>query len=144
MATLDQLVREHGTSVLDHLDTEVSVPVITGLQHQGDVSVVPVSMTPQPGRTAAAPLAGGGHVVVDGRATGGHDHVLHAGFGSAGVLFDPAVATPQSLALGLLTVPEGEIAYLAHPEHGYSGIGGGTFELRRTREQAEVQRLVAD
>ncbi len=144
MATLDQLVREHGTDVLGHLDKEIDVPVVTGLQHQGDVSVVPVHMTGDPFRRATAPLPARGTAVVDGALSGGHDHVLHPGFSAAHVLFDPATPSPQSLALGLLTVPDGETAYLAHPEHGYSGIGAGTYELRRKREAAEGERLVAD
>ena len=43
-----------------------------------------------------------------------------------------------------LTVPDGEVAYLAHPEHGYSGIGPGTYELRRQREQADQLRMIQD
>ena len=46
--------------------------------------------------------------------------------------------------LALLTVPEGSIAYLAHPEHAYTGIGPGSYTLRRQREQADELRMVAD
>jgi hypothetical protein len=38
------------------------------------------------------------------------------------------------LDLGVLTVAEGAVAYLAHPEHAYSGIAPGTYLLRRQRE----------
>ncbi|NUR64049.1 MAG: hypothetical protein HOV87_36130 [Catenulispora sp.] len=34
----------------------------------------------------------------------------------------------------MLTVAVGATAYLAHPEHAYSGIGPGTYVLRRQRE----------
>lgn len=34
----------------------------------------------------------------------------------------------------MLTVAEGSVAYLAHPGHAYSGIGPGTYVLRRQRE----------
>ena len=40
----------------------------------------------------------------------------------------------RSLDLGTLTVGPGALAYLAHPEHAYSGIGPGTYVLRRQRE----------
>jgi len=46
--------------------------------------------------------------------------------------FDPA--SEEGLDLGVLTVAEGAVAYLAHPEHAYSGIGAGTYVLRRQRE----------
>ncbi|MGW0803278.1 hypothetical protein [Nonomuraea sp. NPDC002799] len=44
----------------------------------------------------------------------------------------------------MLTVAEDATAYLAHPEHAYTGIAPGTYELRRQREQADKARLVAD
>jgi hypothetical protein len=48
------------------------------------------------------------------------------------------------LLLGVLTVPPGSVAYLAHPEHAYAGIAPGTYELRRQREMAGGIRQVAD
>ncbi len=50
----------------------------------------------------------------------------------------------QNLQLATLTVPDGQVAYLAHPEHGYMGVGPGTYEIRRQREQADELRLVQD
>jgi len=59
------------------------------------------------------------------------------------VFFDPATPRVGQLGLGVLTVAEG-VAYLAHPEHAFSGIAPGTYELRRQREQADEIRRVAD
>ena len=39
---------------------------------------------------------------------------------------------------------DGSTAYLGHPEHGFMGIGAGTYEIRRQREMAEELRMVAD
>ena len=60
---------------------------------------------------------------------GGHTHTLLA---EGEVRFDPA--SDEGLDIGVLTVAEGAVAYLAHPEHAYSGIGAGTYVLRRQRE----------
>lgn len=47
---------------------------------------------------------------------------------------------------GPLTEDEWAVQHagVAHPEHGFSGIGAGTYEVRRQREQADEIRLVAD
>jgi hypothetical protein len=54
--------------------------------------------------------------------------------GTAGYPFD----------VGTLVVPDGAECYLVHPEHGGSGIGPGTWVIRRQREQAAQVRAVAD
>ena len=41
-------------------------------------------------------------------------------------------------------IAEESTAYLAHPEHGYTGIGPGTYRISRQREQADEIRLVQD
>jgi hypothetical protein len=61
-----------------------------------------------------------------------------------GVCCDTRQATTRDLTLATLTVPDGSVAYLAHPEHAYTGIGPGTYTLRRQREQADELRIVAD
>ena len=43
-----------------------------------------------------------------------------------------------------VVVPDGATAYVAHPEHGYMGVGPGVYEVRRQREMADVIRVVAD
>ena len=133
MATLQTLITTHGVDVLDHLDREVDVPVLTGMQRQGDVLVLPRESV-----TARAPIPAGGVPVVRGE-NGGNTHAL-VGSGFC----DTWSADVSNLTLGTLVVPVGESAYLAHPEHGYLGIGPGVYELRRQREQADVTRMVAD
>lgn len=137
MHTLATLIDRHGVTVDDHLDTDALVPVNTGLQRQGDVVVVP---TPD-AQAAAAPVPQNGVPVVRGEA-GGNTHTILAD--GPGVCCDTRQATAQDLTLATLTVPEGSVAYLAHPEHAYTGIGPGTYEIRRQREQADELRIVAD
>ena len=132
--TVDEAVARFGVEVLDHLDRQVAVPVLSGAQCQGDVSVLPVA-----GEPAVTALRAAGVPVVRGEA-GGNTHSLHGD--GPGVCFD---AAPEGgLALGVLTVPEGSAAYLAHPEHGYLGVGPGTYRVGRQREWASEWRLVAD
>jgi hypothetical protein len=40
----------------------------------------------------------------------------------------------SSPLIGILTAPAGCEQYLAHDEHGYLGIGPGTYEVGRQRE----------
>jgi hypothetical protein len=135
--TLASLIDRHGIDVLDHLDRDVAVPIIGGLQFQGDVAVIP-----------APPVAGelvpaAGIPVVRGEA-GGNTHLLLAD--GPGVLWAPAPerSGPAALDLGTVTVPPGSVAYIAHPEHAYTGIAPGSYVIRRQREQAAEIRLVAD
>lgn len=125
MPTLAEAIELHGIDVDEHLDRQMTIPILTGLQAQGDVMVVP--------RPAQAPAAGpvppDGIAVVRGE-FGGHTHTLLA---EGAVTFDPAPG-PEGLDIGVLTVPAEATAYLAHPEHAYSGIGPGTYVLRRQRE----------
>ncbi len=136
--TLNEVLDRTGMTVLDHLDREVSVPVNTGLQCQGDVAILPAAGA-RFAATTAVPKAG--YPVVRGE-SGGNTHSLH---GDGSVFFDPAEQVDaRALRLGVLSVPDGSTAYLIHPEHGAMGIGPGTYELRRQREQADEIALVAD
>lgn len=137
---LAELIGRHGVEVLEHLDRQATVKVSGGLQFQGDVAVIPAAMvrtlTPASNLVPAA-----GVPVVRGEA-GGNTHLL---LGEGDVRFDPADnGGPVALALGTLTVAEGATAWLAHPEHAYTGVAPGTYELRRQREQADEIRLIAD
>lgn len=136
MQTLAELIDTHGVDVLEHLDRQATVPIHTGLQRQGDVIVVP-----NPRAKATTPIPRGGVPVVRGEA-GGNTHALVSD--GDGVCCDVKTATARNLVLATLTVPEGAVAYLAHPEHAYSGIGPGRYTLRRQREQADEVRMVAD
>lgn len=137
MKTLAQAIDHYGVDVDPHLDRQTTIHVTNGLQAQGDVIVVPASMA-LPTATTPVPLTG--VPVVRGEA-GGNTHLL---LPDGPVMFDQRAVSATSLVLGVLTVPVGSVAYLAHPEHAYSGVGPGTYELRRQREMADELRLVAD
>lgn len=135
--TLGQLIGHHGVDVLEHLDRDLEVPVHDGLQFQGDLAVIPSAGSPMTHRTdRLVPAAG---IPVIEAVGGGHEHRLLAGTPGK-TWFDPASRGGQDL--GYLTTEEA--AYLAHPEHGYLGIAPGTYTLRRQREQADEERLIAD
>jgi hypothetical protein len=137
--TIGQAIATYGVDIDEHLDRQTTIPVVDGLQFQGDVAVVPEVMCG--GQLAAATTAvpKAGVAVVRGE-NGGNTHLLLG----AECFFDAARVGDEDLELGILTVPAGQVAYLAHPEHAYSGIAPGTYELRRQREQADVIRLVQD
>lgn len=130
---------------LRELARELDVPVLSGLQHQGDVSVVPLRMATnyiKPRR----PVPVEGVPVLQGESDG-NTHLLLA---SGNVLFDRWERTSSSyvditrITLGCLLVEAGAEAYLDHPEHGNSGIAPGRYVLRRKREMASEFRLVID
>lgn len=137
--TLGEAISLTGVDVLEHLDRQAEIPVVTGKpQRQGDVS-----FWPRPKAEAATDVVPAeGAVVVRGE-SGGNTHLLLPGFDGP-VFYTPAEPRRGSLRIGVLTVPEGATAYLAHPEHGYQAFGPGTYEVRRQREQADEIRLVAD
>ena len=127
-----ELLTQHDIEIPAHLATDAEIPVCTGLQHQGDVFVVPM----RPGKvTGLKPIPPQGIAVVRGEA-GGNTHLL-VGDGKFAPRHDQG-------DLGTLVVDKGETAYLLHPEHGASGIGAGSYIIRRKREQADEIRLIAD
>lgn len=134
-ATLGQLIDRHGVDVLDHLDRQLEVPVCDGLQFQGDLAVIPV---PARGFSAGkgTEVSAAGLAVIEA-AGGGHEHRLLAG--APGTAHFEAAAGQD---IGYLETAGP--AYLAHPEHGYLGLAAGSYVLRRQREQADEERLVAD
>lgn len=136
--TLAEAISHYDVDVLDHLDRQIEIPVLTGQpQRQGDVLFWPAK-----GRSASTVVPREGFPVVRGE-NGGNTHLLLEGFGGP-VFFDPAPARTGSLSLGTLEVPDGSTAYLAHPEHGYMGFGPGVYAVSRQREQADEIRMVAD
>ncbi len=140
MYTLDELSTRHGVTVDDHHDLTGLVPVTAGLSRQGDVIVIPAAMT-RSTTPSTTPLPKAGFPVVRGE-SGGNTHMLLA---DGPVFFTPAAFTDAtSLDLGVLTVPEGSTAFLAHPEHAFQGMAPGTYVVRRQREQADELRMVAD
>lgn len=136
MPRVTDLITTHGVDIHPHLDRDALVPVSRGLQRQGDVLIVPAAIV-RPEAQAETLVPREGVPVVRGEA-GGNTHLLLA---DGPVRWDTA---PRDLTLGVLTVEPGATAYLAHPEHGYAGIGPGTYVIRRQREQADEIRIVQD
>lgn len=139
MLTIEQAIETFGVDIDEHLDRQATIPVLDGLQFQGDIAVVPANMCGLGLAPATTPVPAAGVAVVRGE-NGGNTHLLLG----AGCFFDPDRTDDGGLGLGVLTVPAGQVGYLAHPEHAYSGIAPGTYELRRQREQADEIRLVQD
>ena len=135
--SLLSLIERHGVDVHDYLDRSEMVPVLSGLQFQGDVAVIPVAES----RNDSKPIPAAGIPVVRGE-SGGNTHLLLAD--GAVMWAGDTTTTEDSLDLGVVTVPEGASAWLAHPEHGYLGIAPGSYTVRRQREQADIIRLVQD
>lgn len=137
--TLAQLTERTGFEVLEHLEGQVAIPVIDGLQAQGDLIVVPLRLLPQvrlTGWANRADWAGWRAVPRQGiellrSAAGGNPHTLMADPGTC--RWTTAVYDPVHLALGVLTTTA--TAYLIHPEHGATGIAPGTYLVRRQRER---------
>ena len=136
MNTLTTLARRHNVELNEHLIADAEVPVLTGVQRQGDVLVVPT----RKGAETGSPVPPEGVAVVRGE-NGGNTHLLVA---DGAVTWRAVRPQRGSLALGVVTVEGGATAYLAHPEHGFMGIGAGTYRISRQREQADEIRVVAD
>lgn len=134
--TIGEAIGLTGVSVLEHLDRQVEIPVITGLQAQGDVIIIPAKEG-----TAVTPVPQQGVPVVRGE-SGGNTHLLLCETGS--VLFDRATQSREQLDLGVLTVGDDSVALFAHPEHGFSRVGPGSYLLRRQRQRLNEIILVAD
>lgn len=142
--TLAELTARTGLDVLDHLEREMTIPVIAGIQAQGDLLVIPHHLI-----TNAVELFGTNWLPVSttGRellrsAAGGNPHTLVA---------DPDTCwwTGQirdNTGLGLGMVKATGIAYLIHPEHGASALAPGQYVIRRQRERGRFQatHLIAD
>lgn len=128
MKTTD-IFEKHEIEIPSHLIEQVEVPVLTGLQAQGDVIIIPI----KPGKiTGLERVPAEGIAVVRGE-NGGNTHWLDGG---------SFAARENGQSLGTLVVNDNEVAYLTHTgEHGCNGIGAGFYELRRQRE---VGRLVKD
>lgn len=128
-----------GTVDLAALAAQLDVPTVAGLQHQGDVSVIPASMV-HDYRTPTDAVPREGVPVVRGE-SGGNAHLLLA---EGPVLLTLRAASATDLTLGCLLVLPGATAWLDHPEHGNTGIAPGVYVLRRKREFADELRMVAD
>lgn len=133
MATINELASTTGITVVTEHDADLDIPVLSGMQRQGDVLVLPAAVTAD----TAVPASGTAVIRAE---SGGNTHAIYAADGP--VYCD--TNTAGGLRVSTLTVPDGSTAYLGHPEHGYMGIGPGSYEIRRQREMAGRARLVAD
>lgn len=129
---LKTLMTQHSVSVPKHLEDQIEISVSKGLQRQGDIYVLPQ----RPGMAEGKAVPPQGIPVVRGEA-GGNTHLLVG----EGISWRALTQLPE---LGVVTVPEGKVAYLLHPEHGANGIGAGEYLIRRQVEWADEMRVVAD
>lgn len=144
--TLASLSQQTGLAVLDHLEQSVSIPVVDGLQAQGDLIVIPLSEIsaslsywPNPTWMGVPPE---GVELLRG-AAGGNPHTLVADPGTC--RWTKNVSDPGGLTIGVFEASAP--VYLLHPEHGASGCTPGSYAIRRQREYAAGgwgPRLVAD
>lgn len=138
--TYAELLGRHQVELPAHLQADAEIPILIGMQRQGDLIVIPMRSARVAGQKTV-PVEG--IPVVRGEA-GGNTHLLVPGSPDAAVLWASRQASATDPDLGTLTVPEGQSAYLLHPEHGRQGIGPGDYIVRRQVEAAEQARLVAD
>jgi hypothetical protein len=124
-------------TVPEHLLADAEIPVITGVQGQGDLLVFPITKTTH----KLIPVPNAGVQVVFGEATG-NSHYLQRGFDSPDVTY---ARVEDGLLLAVVSVPDGQTAQLVHTdEHGVNGIGPGLYAIHGKREQAEEIRRVTD
>jgi hypothetical protein len=144
LVKLAELLDRTNLDVLDHLDRSVSIPVLDGLQAQGDLIVIPSAMVTTVDSHAWSrwvDLPGEGFEVVRGVA-GNNPHTFVADPCTCRFTLD--VFDPLGLAVVLLE--NSAPAYLIHPEHGGSGIAPGRWVVRRQQERGVFRRslLVVD
>jgi hypothetical protein len=130
---LAELLDRTGIDALEHLHRQVTVPVVDGLQAQGDLIVIPLAMigTVTVAEHGWRPLPPAGVELVRGVA-GNNPHTLVADAGTC--RWTTSLADPLGLAIAVFenTAP----AYLVHPEHGGSGVAPGRWLVRRQQERA--------
>ena len=101
---------------------ELEIPVLTGIQRQGDLIVVPTTMDHR-----GVPLTDG-VTVVEAESAAGNAHILIGEGSWTRNHYD-------DLIQGVVSVPPDGEAFLIHTEeHNALGIGPGTYEIRRQRE----------
>jgi hypothetical protein len=144
--TLANLTIRTGLEVLSHLERQIVIPVIDGLQAQGDLIVIPQMNLPDvlPGHKPRWQLVPATGTEILRSSAGGNPHTLIADPGTC--RWTTTVLDRTGLALGMLETSSP--AYLLHPEHGASGIAPGTYIIRRQRERNSTHehhaRYVAD
>lgn len=122
---------------INDLPAEYDIPILSGLSRQGDVIVVPVDHGS--GKTATQPVPAAGIILVAGQ----HEHRLMG----EDVRWAPSGREGTDVGMVVARKP----AYLVHTagpdrlgEHDALGLAPGCYRVTRQREQADVQRIVAD
>jgi hypothetical protein len=140
---LAELLDRTGLSVLDHLERQAAVPVIDGLQAQGDLIVIPFDLlgTITLWGTGWRDVPPEGVELIRGVA-GNNPHTLVADAGTCRWTTNFHDGLGLGIAIFENTVP----AYLVHPEHGGNGVAPGRWLVRRQQERGTGARtvLVAD
>lgn len=132
--TLAELAHRTGLDVLDHLERQVAIPIVDGMQAQGDLIVIPLALVDDvdvPFTARWHPVPPNGVELLRG-AGGGNPHTLVADPGICDWTTD--VRDSQALAIGVVRTTRP--AYLIHPEHGGTGIAPGSYLIRRQRERS--------
>lgn len=138
MLTYQDAAEKVGVTVPPHLEASAEVPILAGVQAQGDLLIVPTEI---PAGVELLPVPDEGVQVVFGEATG-NSHYLHRGFDSPGVLYARHTAG-QTIAV--VRIPAGESAQLIHTdEHGANGIAPGDYAINEKRELRDEIRRVTD
>ncbi|MEV1169817.1 hypothetical protein, partial [Nonomuraea sp. NPDC049784] len=131
--TLATLTQQTGLAVLDHLEQSVRIPVVDGLQAQGDLIVIPHSVVAASVRALSdsrwQPVPPEGVELLRG-AAGGNPHTLVADPGTC--RWTTWISDLDGLAIGMFEASAA--VYLLHPEHGGTGCAPGTYVVRRQRE----------
>lgn len=141
-STIGALIERHKIDVDQHLDRELEIPLLAEPQAQGDLLIAPLSdladqVTVESDATWNMVPSAGTEVM---RGAGGHAHTLTSS--PSGASWTTDVRDTEMLALGVLEATSP--TWLAHLEHGYSGIAPGRYVIRRQREKADEIRMVAD
>lgn len=134
--TYEAALARHDITIPPHLAADAEIPVVCGMQRQGDLLIAP-----QPAGLVAGltPVGAGGVQLVAGEASG-NTHWLDSA--------DPQRPVSWSTAgtgLGVIVVPDGTHALVTHTdEHGSIAVGPGCYRVVRQRELADEIRTVAD
>ena len=134
---LAELLDRSGMDALDHLERQLTIPIIDGLQAQGDLIVIPLALTtarPDTHDWRVVPPSG---VELVRGAAGNNPHTLVA---------DPDTCrhterVHDPVGLGITVFENSTPVYLVHPEHGGTGVAPGLWLVRRQRERRTGQRL---
>jgi hypothetical protein len=140
--TYAEALNKIGVTIPDHLAADAEVPVLTGVQAQGDLLIVPATADEfDVSKVVWETMPSAGVQVVVGEATG-NTHWLHRGFESPNVQW---ARLDAGLRLAAVNVPEGQSAELIHTdEHGANAMGPGCYVIRGKQELADQIRRVAD